>query len=70
MQARLDPYGTDLGPKFAKYLISANKAVADSTLPAATQELVKIRASQINGCGDASTCTPRRPRARERHRYG
>ena len=23
----------------------------DSTLPAATQELVKIRASQINGCG-------------------
>ena len=25
--------------------------VADSTLPAATQELVKIRASQINGCG-------------------
>lgn len=25
--------------------------MADSTLPAATQELVKIRASQINGCG-------------------
>ncbi len=24
---------------------------ADSTLPAATQDLVKIRASQINGCG-------------------
>jgi AhpD family alkylhydroperoxidase len=23
----------------------------DSTLPATTQELVKIRASQINGCG-------------------
>jgi AhpD family alkylhydroperoxidase len=25
--------------------------VSDSTLPAATQELVKLRASQINGCG-------------------
>ena len=50
MQARLNPFGTELGPKFAKYIISANKVVADSTLPAATQELVKIRASQINGC--------------------
>ncbi|WP_285575325.1 carboxymuconolactone decarboxylase family protein [Actinoallomurus iriomotensis] len=28
---------------------SAGKVVHDSTLPAATQELVKIRASQING---------------------
>ena len=27
------------------------KVVADTTLPAGTQELVKIRASQINGCG-------------------
>jgi AhpD family alkylhydroperoxidase len=25
--------------------------VSDSTLPAATQKLVKLRASQINGCG-------------------
>jgi alkylhydroperoxidase family enzyme len=25
--------------------------ITDSTLPRATQELVKIRASQINGCG-------------------
>jgi AhpD family alkylhydroperoxidase len=25
--------------------------ISDSTLPVATQELVKIRASQINGCG-------------------
>jgi AhpD family alkylhydroperoxidase len=51
MEARLNPVGTDVGPKFGKYLRSANKAVVDSTLPAATQELVKIRASQINGCG-------------------
>lgn len=50
MQARLNPFGTDIGPKFVKYIISADKQVADSTLPTATRELVKIRASQINGC--------------------
>jgi AhpD family alkylhydroperoxidase len=37
--------------KVVKYFVSANKAAADSTLPKATQELMKIRASQINGCG-------------------
>jgi AhpD family alkylhydroperoxidase len=51
MDARLNYYGTPGGAKFAKYINSAGKAVSDSTLPAATQELVKIRASQINGCG-------------------
>jgi AhpD family alkylhydroperoxidase len=51
MHPRLNPLGTDLGPKFAKYLVSANNLVASSTLPEATQALVKIRASQINGCG-------------------
>ena len=40
-----------MAAKVVKYIVSANKAVADSTLPTATQELVKIRASQINGCG-------------------
>jgi AhpD family alkylhydroperoxidase len=50
MQPRLDPFGTTVGPKLAKYLISAGKAVIDSTLPAKTRELVNIRASQINGC--------------------
>ncbi|GGJ31645.1 carboxymuconolactone decarboxylase family protein [Streptomyces brasiliensis] len=51
MDARLNLYGSQVGAKFAKYINSAGKAVSDSTLPAATQELVKIRASQINGCG-------------------
>jgi AhpD family alkylhydroperoxidase len=50
MEARLNPFGTELGPKFAKYLIGANRVLTDSTLPVATQELVKVRASQINGC--------------------
>ncbi|MBX6356845.1 MAG: carboxymuconolactone decarboxylase family protein [Micromonosporaceae bacterium] len=51
MEARFNYYGTPLAAKFLKYLQSAGKLVADSTLPHATQELVKIRASQINGCG-------------------
>jgi len=34
-----------------KYIVSAGKVANDSTVPAATLELVRIRASQINGCG-------------------
>jgi len=51
MDARLNYYGSSVGVKFSKYINSAGKAVSDSTVPASTLELVKIRASQINGCG-------------------
>jgi AhpD family alkylhydroperoxidase len=51
MDARLNLFGNPVGAKFLKYVNSAGKVFSDSTLPAATQELVKIRASQINGCG-------------------
>jgi len=50
MEARLSYNGNATAAKFGKYVTSAGAAVTDSTLPAATQELVKIRASQINGC--------------------
>ena len=50
MEPRLSLLGNTVMSKFGKYLASANKVVADSALPAATQELVKLRASQINGC--------------------
>jgi AhpD family alkylhydroperoxidase len=50
MDARLDILNNNVAMKAVKYLVSANKAAADS-LPTATQELMKIRASQINGCG-------------------
>jgi AhpD family alkylhydroperoxidase len=50
MEARLTLQGSETFMKFAKYINSAGKVVHDSGLPAATQELVKIRASQINGC--------------------
>ncbi|WP_103943914.1 carboxymuconolactone decarboxylase family protein [Thermomonospora echinospora] len=51
MEARLDYIGSDVAGKALKHLVSMNKVLANSTLPMATQELVKIRASQINGCG-------------------
>jgi AhpD family alkylhydroperoxidase len=51
MEARLSPFGSDVAMKFMKYINSAGGAVSASTLPTATQDLVKIRASQINGCG-------------------
>ncbi|MCW2886013.1 MAG: hypothetical protein JWL58_2875 [Streptosporangiaceae bacterium] len=50
MDARLNYIGNPVAANVVKYINSAGKVVSDSTLPAATQELVKIRASQINGC--------------------
>jgi AhpD family alkylhydroperoxidase len=50
MDARIDYYANPVAAKFARYINSAGKVVADSTLPTTVQELVKIRASQINGC--------------------
>ena len=50
MEARLNYTDSAVAARFVKYLNSAGKAVTDSSLPAATQALVKIRASQINGC--------------------
>jgi AhpD family alkylhydroperoxidase len=47
----LDLIGNPVGAKFLRHLVSTGKVFSESTLPAATQELVKIRASQINGCG-------------------
>jgi len=54
MDARFGYYDNPAAAKFTKYLLSAGKVVSDSALPAATQQLVEIRASQINGC---AVCT-------------
>ncbi|MFJ2033165.1 carboxymuconolactone decarboxylase family protein [Streptosporangium sp. NPDC087985] len=51
MDARLNLFGNPTAGKILKHIIAAGKALADSTLPAATRELVTLRASQINGCG-------------------
>jgi len=54
MDARFGYYDNPAAAKFTKYLRSAGKVVSDSALSAATQQLVEIRASQINGC---AVCT-------------
>ncbi|MQA96690.1 MAG: carboxymuconolactone decarboxylase family protein [Streptosporangiales bacterium] len=51
MEARLNPFGSAIAGQVIKHLNATNKVVAGTALPAATQELVKLRASQINGCG-------------------
>jgi AhpD family alkylhydroperoxidase len=51
MEARLNVFGNSVATRFVKYVNSAGRVISESSLAAATQELVKIRASQINGCG-------------------
>ncbi|GAA1898074.1 carboxymuconolactone decarboxylase family protein [Streptomyces durmitorensis] len=51
MDTRLDFLTNPVSAKVVKHIAAAGKALADSTLPAATHELVALRASQINGCG-------------------
>ena len=51
MEARLNLFTNQGVAKFLRHINSAGKAMSDTTLPASTQELVKIRSSQINGCG-------------------
>ncbi len=51
MQPRIDLTTNELGGKIAKRIYNVNLAIEQSPLPKATQELVMLRASQINGCG-------------------
>jgi AhpD family alkylhydroperoxidase len=51
MEPRFNMPGNEIGARFAKRFGSASQVLAQSTLPKATQELVMLRASQINGCG-------------------
>lgn len=51
MNARFALFGNALATSFVKRLTTASRVFVESELPSATQELVKIRASQINGCG-------------------
>jgi AhpD family alkylhydroperoxidase len=51
MNARIDFLANPMAMKLVKHINSAGAVLHNSTLPAATQELMKLRASQINGCG-------------------
>ena len=50
MDPRLNYFADPTAGKALKYFMSAGKALKESPLPAATQELVSLRVSQINGC--------------------
>jgi AhpD family alkylhydroperoxidase len=50
MEARLNLFGSPVAGTLVKHMNSAAKVLSDSALPSSTQELVKLRASQINGC--------------------
>ncbi|OIJ87882.1 carboxymuconolactone decarboxylase family protein [Streptomyces colonosanans] len=50
MNARLNYFASPTAGKTLKHFMSAGKTLKDSPLPAATQELVALRVSQINGC--------------------
>jgi AhpD family alkylhydroperoxidase len=50
MEARLDLRQSAVAQKLSKHINSVGAVLTQSSLPTVTQELVKIRASQINGC--------------------
>lgn len=50
MDARLNFLTNPVGSNIIRHVVSASKAAGNSTVPASTLELVRIRASQINGC--------------------
>ncbi|MGW7366180.1 carboxymuconolactone decarboxylase family protein [Streptomyces sp. NPDC054841] len=50
MDARLNYFTGPTTPKAFKHLMSAGKTLKELPVPAATQELVALRVSQINGC--------------------
>ena len=51
MDARFNIFDNEIAAKFAKRFANASLVIAQSPLPQSTQELVSLRASQINGCG-------------------
>lgn len=50
MEPRVNLFENKVTASYVKRLVTAGKVAESSGLPAATYELVKIRASQINGC--------------------
>ncbi|MER5862244.1 carboxymuconolactone decarboxylase family protein [Kitasatospora sp. NPDC002040] len=50
MDARLNLFATPTAGRAVKQLMGMHKVLQDSPLPNATQELVALRVSQINGC--------------------
>ena len=51
MEPRFNMSANELAIKFTKRFANASLVIHQSPLPSSTQELVSLRASQINGCG-------------------
>ncbi|UBU14820.1 carboxymuconolactone decarboxylase family protein [Nonomuraea gerenzanensis] len=51
MDLRFNMFANDLGAKISKRIYGVSTVIEQSSLPKATQHLVMIRVSQINGCG-------------------
>jgi AhpD family alkylhydroperoxidase len=51
METRFSLLDSEIGARFSRRFGGASLVLMESTLPRALQELVMLRASQINGCG-------------------
>jgi AhpD family alkylhydroperoxidase len=51
MDTRFNMFDNELAVKFLKRFANTSQVIGNSSLPMQTQQLVCLRASQINGCG-------------------
>ncbi|MEW2387162.1 carboxymuconolactone decarboxylase family protein [Streptomyces venezuelae] len=51
MGTRMDLFANEIGARIGKRIFAVSQVIHESPLPKPTQELVQLRASQINGCG-------------------
>ncbi len=51
METRFDMFSSELMTHFFRRFNGASQVATESALPKTVQELVRLRASQINGCG-------------------
>jgi len=51
MDARFNLFDNEIAAKFGKRFANTSLVIQQSPLPKSTQELMSLRASQINGCG-------------------
>ncbi|QEU89587.1 carboxymuconolactone decarboxylase family protein [Streptomyces kanamyceticus] len=51
MEPRMNLFDREIGARIGKRIYAVSQVIQESPLPKETQELVQLRASQINGCG-------------------
>ncbi|MEV1010011.1 carboxymuconolactone decarboxylase family protein [Streptomyces sp. NPDC049881] len=51
MTPRMNLFANETGAKIGKRIYAVSQVIHESPLPKRTQELVQLRASQLNGCG-------------------